>query len=374
MAEVTESVEKVEENTNGAAEKDNEPSQLESSIIRQVEYYFGDTNLARDKFLQEQVAKDTAGWVDLTVLLTFKRLAALTTEPEVVCKALAKSTEMIVEVNEDRTKLRRHPDNPLPEQNEETRKEVQARTVYAKGFPVEGTTIEDLLEYFQPFEKVVNIQMRRRPEKKDGNTVHVFKGSCFVTFATLEQAKEFVEKEKVEYKETNLLRMFKADYLEKSKLEHAEEKKKKKQQHKEEDSAFTLPKGTLLHITEIGADSTVESLKEAFGKLEADVAFVEYKRGEKEAMVRLKVENTAKTVFEKLEGGKITLDGVEATARLVEGTEEEEFLAKTIKTMAERRNFKKNKGGRGNKGGKYQNNKKRSAPAGDNDEEPPAKK
>ena len=37
---------------------DNQPSALEQDIIRQVEYYFGDANLARDKFLQEQIGKD----------------------------------------------------------------------------------------------------------------------------------------------------------------------------------------------------------------------------------------------------------------------------------------------------------------------------
>jgi len=31
---------------------------LEKKIIRQVEFYFGDRNLRRDKFLLEQVKKD----------------------------------------------------------------------------------------------------------------------------------------------------------------------------------------------------------------------------------------------------------------------------------------------------------------------------
>ncbi|GAB0087292.1 LA [Sergentomyia squamirostris] len=366
---MAETVEAAKENV----ENGGELGEMESKIIRQVEYYFGDTNMVRDKFLQEQIAKDAEGWVTLTCLLTFKRLAALSTDPEVVCKALDKSTEMLVEVSKDRTKVRRHPENPLPEQNEETRKEIQSRTVYAKGFPVEDTTIEDLLQYFQPFEKVVNIQMRKRPDKKDGVTVYVFKGSCFITFATREQAKEFVDKEKVEYKGTDLLRMFKGDYLEKSKQEHAEEKKKKKQQQEnDEKSSFTLPTGAHLHISGLGAESTIESLKAAFAKLETDVAFVDYQRGEKEAIVRFKTENAAKTCFEKLEEGKITLDGVEATARVLEGDEEKAHIEKTIKAMAERRNSKKNKGGRFNRG--KQHPRKRVAEDKDEDEGPPTKK
>ena len=39
-------------------------SELESKIIRQVEYYFGDHNLGRDKFLQEEIKKDE-GWISL---------------------------------------------------------------------------------------------------------------------------------------------------------------------------------------------------------------------------------------------------------------------------------------------------------------------
>ena len=35
-----------------------EPGALEKKIIRQVEFYFGDRNLRRDKFLLEQVKKD----------------------------------------------------------------------------------------------------------------------------------------------------------------------------------------------------------------------------------------------------------------------------------------------------------------------------
>jgi len=38
-------------------------------VIRQVEYYFGDSNLSRDKFLQDEIRKDEQGWVPLTTML-----------------------------------------------------------------------------------------------------------------------------------------------------------------------------------------------------------------------------------------------------------------------------------------------------------------
>ena len=35
-----------------------ESALLEGKIIRQVEYYFGDLNMSKDKFMQEEVQKD----------------------------------------------------------------------------------------------------------------------------------------------------------------------------------------------------------------------------------------------------------------------------------------------------------------------------
>lgn len=102
-------------------------SDLEKQIIKQIEYYFGDINLPRDKFLQEKIKEDD-GWVSLEVLLTFKRLASLSTDTEVIAKAMEKSEDNIVEVSEDLKKIRRHPENPVPELNDERRQQLMART------------------------------------------------------------------------------------------------------------------------------------------------------------------------------------------------------------------------------------------------------
>ena len=49
-------------------------------IREQLEYYFSDANLARDKFMREQLKASKDGAVALDVLFKFKRLAALTTD------------------------------------------------------------------------------------------------------------------------------------------------------------------------------------------------------------------------------------------------------------------------------------------------------
>ena len=55
---------------------------LQSKIVRQVEHYFGDYNLPRDKFLKETIQSDE-GWVSMDVMMKFQRLAGLSEDPQV---------------------------------------------------------------------------------------------------------------------------------------------------------------------------------------------------------------------------------------------------------------------------------------------------
>lgn len=101
---------------------------LEKKIVRQVEYYFGDINLPRDKFLQGQIKEHEDGWVPLEVMLKFKRLAELSKDPAVIAEALAQSNDRIVVVSEDKTKIRRNPEKPLPDNNDEHIKVLREKT------------------------------------------------------------------------------------------------------------------------------------------------------------------------------------------------------------------------------------------------------
>lgn len=99
---------------------------LEKKIVQQMEYYFGDINLTRDKFMREKIQEDD-GWITLEIMLSFGRLASLTTDAAVIVEALKKAESNLVVVSDDGTKVRRSPDNPLPEA-EQFRKELMART------------------------------------------------------------------------------------------------------------------------------------------------------------------------------------------------------------------------------------------------------
>lgn len=109
----------------------------------------------RDKFLIEQTKLDD-GWIPMTTMLNFKQLTNLSKNVDVILKALEASD--LMEISEDKKKIRRSPEHPLPEYNEEYRKAQEARTIYVKGFPQTDINIEKLKEFFapyKPFETIV---------------------------------------------------------------------------------------------------------------------------------------------------------------------------------------------------------------------------
>uniref|UniRef100_A0A1S4GZP2 Uncharacterized protein n=1 Tax=Anopheles gambiae TaxID=7165 RepID=A0A1S4GZP2_ANOGA len=339
-------------------------STTEAAIIRQLEYYFGDANLAKDKFMKDQIAKDE-GWVPLDVLLTFKRLKSLSEDKKVIVDAIAKSDEGLVEVSEDREKLRRHPERPLPEMNEERRQEIYARTVYVKGFaPQNGTTMSELVEFFEPFTKVTNIVMRKyhdKPTKK-----YLFKGSVFVTFAEKEQCEKFLAQGPLKYKGKELICKMQNDYYEAKKVEikeRAEKIEERKRKKEEGNNALLaqLPTGACVFMEGLGKETTRESIKEAIRALDEtlEFAYIDYQKGDASGYVRFNKQDAGKQLLEKLTDKKVhflqlKIDDAEVTADLLVDEKETEYLKKIAEEQAKRKVNAKNKG-RGNRGNNNRN-------------------
>lgn len=333
-------------------------SPSEKKIVRQVEYYFGDFNLPRDKFLLEETKTDD-GWVTMETMLKFKRLLDLSSDKAVITAALKKSKAGLIEVAEDNTKIRRNPEIPLPENTVESKAALEARTVYVKGFNNEGTTLDELLDYFnENNSNVVSIQMRNYSVGKGKDKEWKFKGSIFVTFKSAESATEFVENKEWKYKDREMILKFQKNYLEDKQKEIEEKKKNKgksakvaaavKDETKESDD-LQMPRGAVIKLTGLGGDITREDIKEVLSnkyevnidKDKGDVAFVTYEKGEAEAKVRFKTENFAKPIAEKWsEAEDIKEHKVEC--KILEGDEEEKFLAQSVMDLKNRRN--KNKG------------------------------
>lgn len=305
------------EETNGVKKDEKgclaELTKLEQDIIRQIEYYFSEPNLRRDKFLIQKVAENEQGWVEISVLLTFNRLKTITEDAKAISDAVEKSPNGTVQVSDDRSKLRRHPDNPLPEFNETRRKELQARTAYAKGFPLDSA-LSMILDFFHShFENVEQIQMRKYFDP--ATKVHRFKGSVFVIFTTREAAEDFASKADVKFNEKELLRYTQAKYFESKKKEREEYDKKKKalkQQKKGNDEPkeeFKLAKNAVVHFIKEKDEGELsrEDIKEKISEVESsvEIAFIHFQKGEKEGDIRFSKENDATKLMEKLESGKV---------------------------------------------------------------------
>jgi lupus La protein len=137
---------------------------IETKIIRQVEHYFGDYNLTRDKFLLEKIKEDD-GWISMEVMLKFQRLIKISTDVKLILESLKKSDSGLLEVDEEKLRIRRSPSKPLPEVDDATAAQAKL-SVYVKGFEKEKTTLDDLLQFFEKYENVVNVFMRTYPDKK----------------------------------------------------------------------------------------------------------------------------------------------------------------------------------------------------------------
>ena len=149
-------------------------SESETTEIReQTAFYFSDSNWWRDAFIR-RTAEQNGGWVPVDVLLTFRRLKALTTDPEVLLTAIAGHPD--IEISEDRTKLRKT--NIATAQPN-----FDDRTVRAKELG-QGATIDNVRALFVPYGKVNCVRLPTN--KKTGK----FIGRVFIEFETREGAEK----------------------------------------------------------------------------------------------------------------------------------------------------------------------------------------
>ncbi|KAL3856119.1 hypothetical protein ACJMK2_015312 [Sinanodonta woodiana] len=331
-------------------------SDLEKKIIRQVEYYFGDINLPRDKFLLEQIKENEDGWVTMETMVKFNRLRELSEDFEVIAGSLRKSTSGLVEVSEDNQKVRRNPKQPMPENTAERRQELMDRTLYVKPFPLD-VTLDKLMEFFEGHGNVEGLLMRRDMKKK-------FKGSVFITFKKNEDTEKFVKAETVKFEDTELIKKLKKDYYaekdeqkKQRKMEHQKKKQevdKKKEQDAKEKIKSQLIEGAVLHLKGLKKETQRDDIKNFFQD-HGNVAWVNFNRGDEEAKVRFSEKNAAKEILEKVKNadGKIVLNDAELECRVLEGDEEFEYWENAFREMAERRDSNKRKGSNRGRQGRF---------------------
>ncbi|XP_041634772.1 la-related protein 7 isoform X2 [Cheilinus undulatus] len=152
--------------------------QLLGDVKKQVEFWFGDVNLHKDRFLRKLIDESDDGYVDISVLASFNRMKKLTTDTKLIARALKNSS--VVEVNLEENKVRRQfPIGEVPH-------DVDGRTVYVELLPkdVNHSWIERV---FSKCGNVVYVSIPRYKSSGDS------KGFAFVEFEKEEEAQKAIE-------------------------------------------------------------------------------------------------------------------------------------------------------------------------------------
>uniref|UniRef100_A0A2I3GWU6 Uncharacterized protein n=1 Tax=Nomascus leucogenys TaxID=61853 RepID=A0A2I3GWU6_NOMLE len=267
---------------------------LEAKICHQIGYYLGDLRLPRDNFLKEKIKLDE-GWVPLEITIKFNRLNRLT-DFNVIVEALSKSKAEVMEISEDKTKIRRSP------------------------------------KWLEDKGQVLNIQMRRTLHK-------AFKGSIFVVFGSIESDKKFVETPGQKYKDTDLLILFKDDCFAKKKKERKQNKVEAKLRAKQEQEIGCL----LKFLGDLDDQTYKEDLRILFSN-HGEIKWIDFIRGAKEGIILFK--EKAKETLGKAKdanNGNLQLRNKEVTWEVLEGEMEKEALKKIIEDQQESLNKWKSK-------------------------------
>lgn len=152
--------------------------QLLGDVKKQVEFWFGDVNLHKDRFLRKLIEDSEDGYVDISILADFNRMKKLTTDTKLIARALKNSS--VVEVNLEGNKVRRQlPIGDIPE-------DTDSRTVYVELLP-KDVTHSWIERVFTKCGNVVYVSIPRYKSSGDP------KGFAFVEFEKEEEAQNAIE-------------------------------------------------------------------------------------------------------------------------------------------------------------------------------------
>ncbi|KAL3500527.1 hypothetical protein ACH5RR_039620 [Cinchona calisaya] len=163
-------------------------------VIRQVEFYFSDSNLPRDTFLKQTLNDSEDGMVSLALICSFSRmrthLGIGEATPEDVSddtvQAVAETlrNSSFLKVSEDGKKVGRVTELAKPE---EVIEQLDVRTIAAS--PMEyDVKIEDVESFFGQFAKVSSVRLPRHVTDR-----RLFCGTALIEFSSEEDAAKVLE-------------------------------------------------------------------------------------------------------------------------------------------------------------------------------------
>ncbi|XP_067673448.1 la-related protein 7-like isoform X1 [Haliotis asinina] len=151
--------------------------EMRKKIQSQMEFYFSDSNLQKDRFLKKEIGKTEDGYIDITIFLKFNKIRQLTDDIKTIARSLKKSK--LLEVNNSETKVKRiQPIQSVPD--------VDDRTVYVENLPrtIDHEWVRSL------FSQCGNVQYVSLPRFKSTGDL---KGFGFVEFASKQEATKACE-------------------------------------------------------------------------------------------------------------------------------------------------------------------------------------
>eukprot|EP01096_Ripella_sp_DP13-Kostka_P012640 TRINITY_DN532_c0_g1_i4.p1 TRINITY_DN532_c0_g1~~TRINITY_DN532_c0_g1_i4.p1 ORF type:complete len:356 (-),score=192.31 TRINITY_DN532_c0_g1_i4:207-1202(-) len=298
-------------------------------LKEQIEFYFDDSNYPKDKFLRAK-AGENDGWVPISVLTTFSRTKAFTEDVSVIADSVSSSE--VVEVSEDKTKLKRK--NPLPAEDT-----TPTRTLVVSGFQPEAV-LDQIKEYFTAHGKVNQVRMKRDKHKN-------FTGVAFVEFSQEAEAKSALAGELV-FGESPLKAVLKADFIKETQQKKAE--KRDRDAPKEERKREVVP-GLIVKYTGITVPELERDVIRALFQEHAEVQYVDYQKGAAEGYARFSTAEDAKKVIEAINAAEKKIGEDIIKTSLVEGEEEQAYWTNVWSFMDSSRSKRGGKGGRGGRGG-----------------------
>lgn len=268
-------------------------------------------------------------------------MKTLSEELETIKDTISKASSEIIELNEDKTMIRRK--QPLPESQESL-----SKSVYVKGLP-STSTLDELHEFFATYSTSIQaIRFRRDIKTK------TFKGSIFVEFATEEEAKRFSLLE-VTFQNTVLVIKTKMAYFEEKNSEKTGKISAKAMSLLERMGSGRLVKIQNFPATGITHENLKESLKDTFA-----IGYVDFSYETGSAWIRFR-EAVAAAFVEEFSNGTKTLEiGEFKLDSFVLPNEEEQAKYYEASARPTRGKFDNKRGGRS-----FGGNKKRTVSRND---------